>query len=115
MASWPTLPEVRAYLRLQPDAKEDAIIDQARNAAIDYGVRRFGKDPTTLVDRYPADTVDLPETARQACQIHAARLYRRRDSIDGTIGFGDIGAIRVGRADADVEGLYGQQAPVIFG
>jgi len=115
MAAWPTLPEVRAYLRLQADPKEDAIIDQARNAAIEYGVRRFGKDATTGNDLYPVDTTDLPESARQACQIHAARLYKRRDSVDGTIGFGDLGAIRVGRVDADVEALYAQRARMVFG
>jgi hypothetical protein len=46
----------------------------------------------------------LPDAAHEACLIHAARLYRRR-TIDGTIGFGDMGAIRVGRYDADVEAL----------
>jgi hypothetical protein len=120
MAAWPTLPEVRAFLRLQADASEDAIIDGARQAAIDYGISRFGKvdDGTgtgTLVDMYPIDTTDLPDSARQACQMHAARLYRRRDSIDGTIWGGDAGAIRVGRIDPDIDALYAQHAPLVFG
>jgi hypothetical protein len=47
--------------------------------------------------------------------IHAARLYRRRDTIDGTIGFGDVGVVRVGRYDADVESLYSAVGPLVFG
>jgi len=115
VAAWPTLPEVRAFLRLQPDAAEDAIIEQCRLAAIDYGISRFGTDPTTGNDVYPIDTTTLPDTARQACQMHAARLYRRRDSIDGTIWGGDAGAIRVGRIDPDIDAMYAQHAPLVFG
>lgn len=122
MAAWPKLPEVRTLLRLQPDATEDGVIATALAAAIDYGMRRLGRtstmnpDGTVTVDwTYPADTVNLPDTGHQACLIHAARLYRRRDSIDGTLGFGDAGVVRVGRFDADVESLYSTLGPVVFG
>jgi hypothetical protein len=115
VASWPTLPDVRAYLRLQPDAKEDAIIGQALAAATAYGVARYGRDATTGLPIHDVDAVDVPENGRQACMIHAARLYRRRDSVDGTIGFGDGGAIRVGRVDADIIDLYGLNTRVVFG
>jgi len=117
MTAWPTMPEVRAFLRLQPDAGEDAIIEQARQAAIDYGIERFGYDTSQVppVAWYPIDTTTLPESARQACMMHAARLYRRRDSIDGTIWGGDAGAIRVGRIDPDIDALYAQHAPLVFG
>lgn len=108
MAAWPTLKEVRSFLRLQPDADSDAVIQTALAAAIDYGVRRLNY-------LYPVDTVDLPDTGHQACVIDAARLYRRRDTVDGTIGFGELGAIRVGRYDADVERLYSALGPVVFG
>jgi len=121
MASWPSLPDVRSYLRMQPDPKEDAIIDQARSAAVSYGVKRYGKVddgtgaiPPVMVDRYPTDSTTVPEHARQACMIHAAWMYRRRDSSDGTIGF-EVGAIRVGRIPADILDLYGADAPVVFG
>jgi hypothetical protein len=108
VAAWPTLKEVRTLLRLQPDPTEDAVIDSARAAAVDYGIRR-------LSYKYPTDATDLPDTAHQAALLDAARLYRRRDSIDGTIGFGDMGAIRIGRTDADVERLYASSAPLVFG
>jgi hypothetical protein len=47
--------------------------------------------------------------------MHAARLYRRRDTVDGTIGFGELGAVRVGRVDPDIESLYSLRAPLVFG
>ena len=110
MAAWPTLPELRKLLRLQPDANEDAVIGTALAAAVDYGDRR-------LNHKYlqPPVTDDLPDAAHEACLLHAARLYRRRDSLDGTVAWGDMGAIRVGRIDPDVEALYSLLGPVVFG
>jgi hypothetical protein len=109
MANWPKLPEVRALLRLQPDPTEDGIISTALAAAIDYGNRRLNLGGGWI------DDGTLPDAAHQACLLHAARLYRRRDSIDGTIGFGDLGVVRVGRVDADVDMLYATVAPMVFG
>lgn len=48
----------------------------------------------------------VPITVRQATIIQASRIYKRLDSPLGVAGFGDLGAIRVGRAlDPDVEQL----------
>jgi len=122
MAAWPALKEVRTLLRMQPDATEDGVIQTALAAAIDYGMARFGTvtvtnpdGSTTTTPVYPTDTTDLPDSAHQACLLHAARLYRRRDSLDGTLGFGDMGVVRVGRSDADIDALYSQHAPMVFG
>jgi hypothetical protein len=110
MADWPDLKEVRTLLRMQPDATEDAVIATALAAAIDYGNRKTnykwppGTDP-------PA----LPDVAHEACLLHAARLYRRRDSLDGTISWGDLGGMRVGSRDPDVDALYASVGPVVFG
>jgi len=111
MAYYPKLQEVRSLLRLQPDATEDGIITTALAAAIDYANRR-------LAYKYPIPPYDdgtLPDAAHEACLLHAARLYRRRDSIDGTISWGDLGAIRVGRIDPDIEQLYAAVGPLVFG
>jgi hypothetical protein len=117
MSAWPKLPEVRSLLRLQPDPTEDAVITTALAAAVDFGVRRLGGETfvnpdgsTTWVWSYPQDTTLLPDGAHEACLLHAARLYRRRDSIDGTISWGDVG-VRVGRVDPDVMGLYDSIGP----
>jgi hypothetical protein len=111
MANWPTLTEVRAFLRLQANPADDAVITTALAAAIDYGNRR-------MAYTYPIPPYDnglLPDTAHMACVFHAARLYKRRDTVDGTIAWGDMGAVRVGRADPDIEALYGVVGPVVFG
>jgi hypothetical protein len=50
--------------------------------------------------------VAVPIAIKQACVIQASRIYKRLDSPLGVAGFGDLGAIRVGRAlDPDVEQL----------
>jgi hypothetical protein len=117
--TWPSLKEVRTLLRLQPDPNEDGVIQTALSAAVDYGMRRFGydlvwDDDTQMWDtvyRYPPDSDQVPDSAHEACLLHASRLYRRRDSVDGTISWGDLGAVRVGRVDPDVMGLYEAVAP----
>jgi hypothetical protein len=123
MAAWPQLKEVRALLRLQPDPVEDGFIASALAAAIDYGNRRtnyqwppsgFPPDPGVR-SSLDTDPLDLPDAVHEACLFHAARLYRRRDTIDGTIGFGDAGVVRVGRYDADIEALYSSVGPLVFG
>jgi hypothetical protein len=48
----------------------------------------------------------VPIAIKQATVIQASRIYKRLDSPLGVAGFGDLGAIRVGRAlDPDVEQL----------
>lgn len=48
----------------------------------------------------------VPVAIKQATVIQSSRIYKRLDSPLGVAGFGDLGAIRVGRAlDPDVEQL----------
>ena len=42
MSSWPALKEVRSFLRLQPDADQDAVIQTALAAATAAGIKRMG-------------------------------------------------------------------------
>jgi hypothetical protein len=114
-STWPGLTDVRKFLRLQPDPNEDAVISAATAAAVEYGVAKYGYDSTTGLPKYPVDAVDVPDAGRQAATMHAARLYRRRDTVDGTIAFGDMGAIRVGRVDPDIEALYAIHGTIVFG
>lgn len=46
-----------------------------------------------------------PPSIEQACLLLAARIYRRRQSPEGVIGFGEFGAVRLTRQDADVADL----------
>ena len=47
----------------------------------------------------------VPTAVKQATILLAMRQFKRYDSPLGVAGFGDIGAIRVGRTDPDVEAL----------
>lgn len=47
----------------------------------------------------------VPTPIVQATVILASRIFKRNDSPLGVAGFGDIGAIRVGRFDPDIEAL----------
>ena len=106
--AWPNLAAVRTYLRLQPDATEDAVIGQALAAAVDYANRR--------TNQAYVGTNFVPDLAYDACVKHAAALYKRRDTVDGTLGWADMGVVgRVGRVDPDVERAYQTVGPVVFG
>ena len=47
----------------------------------------------------------VPTAVKQATILLAMRQFKRYDSPLGVAGFGDLGAIRVGRVDPDVEAL----------
>lgn len=47
----------------------------------------------------------VPAQVTQACVIQASRIFKRLDSPLGVAGFGDMGAMRVGRTDPDVSML----------
>lgn len=47
----------------------------------------------------------VPAAVTQAAIILSLRQYKRYDSPVGIVGFGDMGAVRVGRVDPDVQSL----------
>lgn len=47
----------------------------------------------------------VPVSIKQATVILASRIFKRNDSPLGVAGFGDLGVIRVGKLDPDVEAL----------
>jgi hypothetical protein len=47
----------------------------------------------------------IPEAVKQAAILISIRTFKRLDSPFGVAGFGDLGVIRVGRTDPDVEAL----------
>jgi len=47
----------------------------------------------------------VPTAVRQACTLLAMRQFKRYDSPTGVMGFGDMGVIRIGRFDPDIEAL----------
>lgn len=97
-AGWPTLDDVKSLLRLGTDTTDDTLVTQNLDAAIGWVTERCDPIYTTAgSDRF------LPAQLFTVAQYEAARLYRRRDSVDGTIGWGDMGVVRVGPKDPDIE------------
>lgn len=71
-------------------------------AVQDNTFTRIGQDPTVKVTGTWGFGTAVPTLVTQACVIQAARIYKRLDSPLGVAGFGDLGAIRVGKTDPDV-------------
>ena len=47
----------------------------------------------------------VPTAVKQACIILSMRQFKRYDSPTGVMGFGDLGVMRIGRVDPDIEKL----------
>lgn len=97
LADQPTLDEVKAWLGVTNDGSDQAIAE-ALTAAVQW-------QRSHLV--FPADHRGhyYPPELRQACLLRVRRLLARRDSPVGVVGFGDYGAVSVGRTDPDVDAL----------
>jgi hypothetical protein len=67
----------------------------------DYLLPIWGKQATVRIQGVYGFT-PVPIQVTQACIIQASRIYKRLDSPLGVAGFGDMGAIRVGKVDPDV-------------
>jgi hypothetical protein len=107
--AWPTITDVKNLLRLGTDTSDDAVVTQNLAAAIAWVSSRT--DPYWSS---PTSPYFLPDPLFSACQYEAARLYRRRDSVDGTIGWGDLGVVRVGPKDPDIETLMAPYLRVVM-
>jgi hypothetical protein len=67
----------------------------------DYLLPIWGRQATVRIEGVYGFT-PVPIQVTQACIIQASRIYKRLDSPLGVAGFGDMGAIRVGKVDPDV-------------
>jgi hypothetical protein len=110
-AGWPTHEDVLGILRLQEPTTDDALVESARLAAIDWCVGQIDQKLSGPLD----GSVPIPAAIYEGALLLAARLYRRRDSLDGTIGWGDMGVVRVGLKDPDVVALLGRYLAVVLG
>jgi hypothetical protein len=110
-AGWPTHADVLSIVRLQEPTVDDAIVESARLAAIDYCIGRIDQAISGPLD----GTAPIPDGIYEAALFAAARFYRRRDSLDGTIGWGEAGIVRVGYKDPDVDALLARYLAVVLG
>jgi hypothetical protein len=107
---WPTHDDVCVILRLQEPSADDAVVESARLAALDYVIGRVDQSISGPLD----GSGPIPDGLYEAMLLYAARFYRRRDSLDGTIGWGDMGVIRVGIKDNDAEALLARYAAIVL-
>jgi hypothetical protein len=83
----------------------DAIINiDSISSSFDYPIG------TEVVETY---TGPLSDALFQAVVMEAGRLYRRRDSVDGTVGWGDLGVVRVGPKDPEIETLLAAYLSIV--
>jgi hypothetical protein len=107
---WPTVDDVKRWLRLGPAATDDdEVIAQDLAAAIAATTSECPA-PTD-----PASPDFLPDDLFLATMMDAGRLVRRRDSVDGTLGWGDSGIVRVGQKDPDIQRLKAPWLAMVIG
>ena len=70
----------------------------------DYWFPQAGQEATVQVTGTFGFTA-VPTAIKQATVLLSARIFKRNDSPGGVMGFGDLGIIRVGRMDPDIEKL----------
>src|SRR5215471_15523901 len=113
-AIWPTVDDVKAYLRLGTGTTpDDGLVADQLAAAIAWVSSRTSPKWNNPND--PGWTGSYPDPLFTACIMEAGRLYRRRDSVDGTVGWGDMGVVRVGPKDPDIETMLAPYLAVVVG
>jgi hypothetical protein len=109
---------VLAILRLPVGSPDDDLVEAARLAALDYCIGRI--DPSVWGTDATGKPIDplvahVPAGVYEAMLLLASRFFRRRDSLDGTIGWGDMGVVRVGLKDPDADALLARYMAVVVG
>ena len=105
--AWPDLAFVKDFLRIE-DTQWDNVIQADLAAAIAWTTVRVGANYTD-----PADPSFLPDPLFSVAFHEAGRLARRRDSVDGTMGWGDMGVVRIGPKDPDIETLIAPYLAIV--
>lgn len=100
MATWPELADAKAAIG-ETNTADEPDLEACLAAAIDFLSHRCYIEYTT--DTPPAAIVS--DAVRRACVMLTARLFKRRSSVEGVAGFGDLGAVRVSSVDPDIEQL----------
>lgn len=67
-----------------------------------FPIPRTGRVGLVQITGTPWGWPGIPSGVNQACKMHAARIFNRKESPQGVAGWGEFGAIRVGRTDPDV-------------
>lgn len=105
--AWLTVDMVKAELGLTPaDTVDDAWLAQVVDAVMAYAARSVptmrvpaAVAPPLFPDYAPPDTV-------LGGLLCASRWYRRRNSPEGLVSFGEMGGVAVPPLDRDIERLW---------
>jgi hypothetical protein len=90
---------VKAHLGLTPsDVLDDESLDAATAAANDM-VATLRPDVVLATP----DGGEWPDRVTHAATLWAARLYRRRGSVEGLAGYQDLGGVPIIRIDPDIQ------------
>ena len=95
-----TIDDVRDYLGAQPGS--GPVNNEVLQQALDTATERV---KSRCIEHFVWDPDFYPIEVDQSITMLAARLYRRRFSVNGYEGFGDLGIARVGGLDQDIEDL----------
>lgn len=99
--AWPTVDDLARWVNVViPTPDETALLEQIV-AVVPDAVRQYCDRPFDE----PSDLDDVPPNVAEAALLWEGRLWQRRNSLDGTLGFGDSGIARVGGRDPDVDRL----------
>lgn len=90
-----TVEDVKAHLGIEPNDELDAASLDAATAAANDMVATLRPDITTA-DPWPARVL-------HAATLYAARLYRRRGSVEGLAGYAELGGVPIIRVDPDIQ------------
>lgn len=90
-----TIEQVKAHLGLTPsDVLDEASLQSATDAA---------NDMLSVLRPDLFDLAEWPPRAVHAVTLYAARLYRRRGSVEGLAGYPDMGGVPIVRIDPDIQ------------
>lgn len=101
------LGDVKKYLGSQPQSTP--VNDEVLTNALEAAEERVTSRCMDVYVQAPVPDTEppwaRPDVIDQAVTMLAARLYRRRFSVGGFEGFGDLGLARVPALDPDIEDL----------
>jgi hypothetical protein len=103
--SLPTGSDLAQYLSMSSTISSDVteLLDDACTVAAAYELSRLSL--ARMQDAGAAPPATYPVAVVHAILMRAAAVFRRRNSVNGFEGFGDMGALAIRASDPDIERL----------
>lgn len=107
MANFPSLDDVKAWMKLADDV-DDAALTAGMKAAESHMLSQLDLPTDDFGDEV------LNDDLAQAFLLRVQRYLARRNSPDGLVGFAEFGAARVLSLDPDIERLEGPYKKIVL-